>query len=142
MPQLEKEQDFRDEKRKFVPSQDLAWMLGVLAGGGHVDKRGYVSVFGNEDPFLRIVDLIGTRLFRKNSVIKEIKRNRKGQAYKSITFYSKDLAVQIGDLRRDKYPTTIIEKHRWIVQDLKSTASFLSGILDTRGIVQVSPKAV
>lgn len=132
----------KEGQETIIPSYEWAWMIGILAGGGHVNPKGQISTYTSDDDFLQVTRSVGTRLFEENPTVKELRKSKDGTSYRMVSFYSTKLARQIGDLRRDKYPETIIEKHPWILKDQKYIVGLLSGVFDTRGFVSESQQSI
>lgn len=117
--------------KPIYPSTNWARIIGVLAAGGYVapaDKR--ISLDSVDKDFLANFKTEGERLFEINASDR-IKNN----TLQGIAFYSINIARQVGDLRRPQWPTTILEKHSWILKEQRYTWTFLTGFFDARGSI-------
>lgn len=134
---IKKERGLRGEEEKTIfPSREWAWMIGVLAGGGNINlKNRAINITGYDNNFLQIIKSTGERLFGNNARCDDMRKKEDGSVYKILSLHNRSISRQLGDLRRDKYFQTIIEKHRWIIENTNYTWGFLEGIFDTRGKV-------
>lgn len=123
-------------KESITPSQEWAWMIGVLAGGGHNSlKTGAISVTEYDTVFLQTIKSTGERLMGIHGNIHPLRTTEEGATYKAVNFHSNAVSRQLGDLRRDRWFRTIIDKHPWILKNQRYIASFIEGIFDTRAII-------
>ncbi len=113
------------EKQKFAPSGELAWILGVVAGGGHVGRR-EIEVFSKDDAVLKEFSLLAGRIFDVN--IKESSH--------SASFYGRNLAVNLGDLKNDTFPKTIQTLHSWVLESTDYCWKFLAGYFEVKGSIK------
>lgn len=124
------------QKEPIIPSQESAWMIGILAGGGNNHLRsGAMTISDEDESFLQTVKSSGEGLFETRGNINTRNVKKDGTAYKYVSFHKRDISRQLGDLRRDRWPQTIIDKHPWILRDNRYVASFLEGIFDARGLI-------
>jgi len=132
-----------ESREDFVPSRDMAWIIGVLAGGGYAnpdDKR--ISIDSNSEKFLDEFKTAGERVFRVNSVYRtRVKSDGKREA-KGVTFYSRKVALMLGDLGSPEWPDTIINRHKWIVENTNYLWGFIEGIFERKGNVFISKNRV
>lgn len=111
------------------PSSDYAWMLGVLAGGGHNCLSAGNIMLSRTDRFLaQAFESTGVRLFRLNASSTHF---QKGTVYPY--FLSRPISLEIGEMKRHTWPETIANKHAWINQRDYYRWSFLAGLFDARG---------
>lgn len=124
------------QKEPIVPSQESAWMIGIIAGGGSNDLRtGAIVISEKDEGFLQTVKSTGERLFETRGNIHVLRTKEDGTTYKYVSFHDKDISRQLGDLRRDNWFQTVVDRHPWILRDDRYIASFLGGIFDTRGLI-------
>lgn len=122
------------EQRTIVQSSEWAWMIGVLAGGGHNNlKGGNLSIAETDENFLQTIKSTGERIIGSNGYIRTIRVLDNGVSYRTLGFHDRSISSQLGDLRRDRWPQTIIQKHPWILRNNNYLTNFLGGIFDTRG---------
>lgn len=122
------------EERSIVQSSEWAWMIGVLSGGGHNNLTGgNLSIAEFDEAFLQTIKSTGERIIDSNGYIRTIRVLDNGVSYRTLAFHDRSISAQLGDLRRDRWPQTIIQKHSWILRNHNYLANFLGGIFDTRG---------
>lgn len=129
---------------KLVPSPSMGWLLGVLAGRGHVDlgsrngtsrSGGEISLTVVDSDLLREFKLTGETLFRINATTGGNKRS-------CVRFAKHNLAVAMGSFKNGVWPETVMERHRWVLEDINYTRSFLTGFLDSSGNLNMYPSNV
>jgi hypothetical protein len=119
------------EATQVMPqSTDTAWLLGVLAAGGHIDANS-INVSTRDKRFLKTFKRTFEKVFGINGAERDIKRST--HPTPEVTFQSKRVADLFGDLRKDAWHTTIEEKHDWIFGDDTYVWKFLEGVIDMRG---------
>lgn len=139
MPTLETAQK-SNSAQASVPSPELAWTLGALAGKGYVSPSTGVVLFANTDPgLLRKYSSVTGNLFDKNHSSKTARIDPDGSPYIHLWFCDVQIARTLGDLRREKWPDTIIDKHRWAMDGSNYTWRLLEGFFDARGYVHKPP---
>ncbi len=114
----------------LLPSEDFAWLLGALAGGGWVQKY-EISLTSYSEELLSKFKSIGERLFKLNGHEYIDKVNQDGRLYKKIKFSNKEAAEALGYLHPDQWPRTILDKHPWIHTHPNYIWKFLEGQLET-----------
>lgn len=118
---------------QVIPSDEWAWMMGVIAGGGHISTNGRI-MFGTQIEQLRnAVILKGEKLFQRNHRL-ESNRNNRGKPV--IVFQNREIAAELGNFTRDNYVMTAIERHDWLLHGDRFTWSFLEGIFETKGVIR------
>lgn len=123
-------------KEKLYPSTELAWLTGILAGGGHVGIDDGEIVFGSLDKdLLNVFKSTGESIFGMNATqgINSIKKGDTVHKRAYISFCNRPIARNFGDLRRDVWPQTLLEKHSWLVSEQRYIWGFLGGFYDARG---------
>lgn len=124
------------QKEPIIPSQESAWMIGILAGGGNNNLRSGAMVLSDKDKsLLQAVKSTGERLFEIRGNIRTLRTKEDGTVYNCVHFHNYAISRQLGDLRRDRWPQTIIDKHPWILGNDSYIANFLQGIFDVRGLI-------
>lgn len=119
------------------PSSDLAWMLGVLAGGGNTTGTdGVVRLNRSDERLIKAFVTTGETLFRMNTSYVPRKRGD-GSTYELPHFLSINLARRIGDFRSREWPNTILNRHRWILENERYAWEFLGGFFDVRGNIDL-----
>ncbi len=124
------------------PSRELAWMIGVLTGGGSVSpsRQSYrVKLESTSDTFLAEFKSIGERLFHTNPTHRIARTFKDGRASKEVVFYT-DSGTILGDLRTTEWPQTIRKKHNWIFQDQRYLWGLIEGLVETKGSVRAARK--
>jgi len=132
-----------ESREDFVPSLDMAWVLGVLAGGGYAnpdDKR--ISIDSNSEKFLDEFKTAGERVFRVNGVYRTRVKSDGKREVKGVTFYSRKVALMLGDLSSPEWPATILTDHKWIVENSNYLWSFIEGVFERKGNVFISKNRV
>lgn len=121
------------------PSREAAWMLGVLAAGGYSNPSyDRLLLESNNRQFSEAFLHVGERLFGVNARIRTPKH--KGKEFNRVIFRGQRFTEMLGDLRRPNWPTTIIERHGWILQSEQYTWGFLEGVFERIGNVYTSRK--
>ncbi|MFH1535824.1 MAG: hypothetical protein ABIC96_02005 [Patescibacteria group bacterium] len=124
---IAKERKLLKKDKEFIPSDDLAWMLGSLSGGGTVDQsRGAILVNRTPRAFTQKFQSVGERLFGINAKLHRDKP----------IFYDNETAQKLGDLRIWSWPNTVLERHEWILTNQRYIWSFLTGLFDARGSIR------
>lgn len=128
----ERERRQAELDQTLQPSQILAWILGLLASGGHIDLKNGKIAFASSDQSLQkaFIDLAGN-LFRTNLRWQPVK-SKAGE--RLIPQYNNTrIARGLGDLRRSIWPATIVERHSWLFESPNYKWAFLSGVFDDKG---------
>lgn len=121
----------------FTPSSELAWILGVLAGGGSVDRNnGEISLGRSREGLDSTFISVGEKLFKLNVRYKNLMIGGEKECQRP-RFFDISLARALGDLRVDGWPHTILERYSWIFKNEAYMWVFLTGIFDTRVSVEV-----
>lgn len=126
------------EKRSEIPSPSstFAWIIGALSSKGSVDEESGKIILSSEDVEpLKEFQITGERLFKVNSKMEPRVIQREGKIFESqmVQFNSVNVARALGDLRGDRWPFTITEKHRWILDKKEYIWKFLEGFFDVKG---------
>lgn len=126
-----------DEKRPEIlkPSAALAWMLGVLAGGGQVKKKGQIHLDSVNEDLLEEFKSVGERLFKLNSTSIPIGIRKDGRQNKRVSFFSADIATLLGDFRGTEWVNTIRERYNWILENERYIWTFIEGFFEEKGNV-------
>lgn len=123
------------------PSRELAYFIGLLSASGQFNVNMtnfalYRSSARNKD-ILPIFISIGESLFKINaSVIPRHNKVVNGRSYQEneiIIFNSSKATRFLGNLRKSKWPQTILEKHEWILSNQDYTWGLLEGYFDCHG---------
>lgn len=125
------------------PSRELAWIIGVLAGGGYSnpnDKR--ISLDSDNEDFVGEFKSAGERLFGVNASVRMKKGENNTRKLKGVVFHSKKIVETIGDLRGSEWPSTIVSQHKWIIENSNYLWSFIEGIFDRRGNISMDKNRV
>lgn len=123
-------------RERLMPSPDLAWMLGILAGGGYVmPENGAIGFTGREEHLLEAFKTTAEGLFNTNVFISSDEKNKgdEEKRYQRAHFHSTSIARALGDLRRNQWPQTLTEKHSWILDNPSYIWKFLNGFFEVRG---------
>lgn len=116
------------------PSEDLAWILGVLAAGDSKRKRLTLSSSQLEllEEFKRKVE----RIFGL-SASERVKyvNNKTDKTCKTVNIYNTSLKTLIGDMGTTEWPATINNSHHWILEEQQYTWKFLEGLFNVHGTV-------
>lgn len=124
--------DAKEIKDILTPSDQMAWMLGVLSAGGYT-KPGVntLSLRTGEPTFASAFRIIGEELFGFNA-----HTDTTPEKSTIIFFSSRTLTAALGDLRSGNWPVTIMEKYSWITNNEQYIWRFLEGYLDKSGEVR------
>lgn len=124
-----------------LPSQEFAWLLGALSGGGSVDGRG-IELGSKSEELVQVFKSTAENLFHTNVIVQPRRINNKGRISESqlASIYNRKLAQFVGDLRRNQWPTTLIQNHGWIMERDQYIWNFLEGFFDLRGRVYSYPE--
>lgn len=132
----------RDRERKqrqaeldqaLQPSRELAWVLGILGVGGNVNlENGSITLSSSIQTLQDAYINTAGNLFRTNLTWQTI--SSESGEYQIPQFNNTLIARRLGDLRRSNWPTTITEKHSWLIENQDYIWSFLSGIFDDKGL--------
>lgn len=120
------------ERKLIIPSNDWAWMLGLLSGGGGISEQGQISLVSSNDHLINVYKSRGERLFHLNARAIPYEFGSVNYYYR---FQNKSLAVEIGDLRRNIWSETIKNKHNWILDNSNYSWRFFEGYFETRGSI-------
>jgi len=130
-PRLSRNQEHTDIEKKIIPSEEWAWMLGVIAGKGHVSSGGYIKFFNPSRELLEAVKSRGETLFNTNSQLKIFSEPYRNPA---LIFNNRSLSRELGIFTRDRWVETIMTKHSWILQNERYIWKLLEGIFETKGL--------
>lgn len=121
----------RETGQILVPSRELAWLIGTLAGKGSVEFDPYrIQLTSSTEPLLSEFKLVGESIFGLNA-------DYKPETH--VKFYSRRFAAALGNLRRSEWPKTIKEQHPWLLDNQRYTWAFLEGLYDTIGTSRIAP---
>lgn len=128
---LERRQIIKPEGLEIItPSTEWAWMMGVIAGGGHINNNGQIG-FNDPNPELReAIKSRGEKLFNTNA---HLRTYEDPKASPHMVFNNRRIVSELGNFTRDQYVTTVSEKHGWVLGNNRYIWSFLEGIFETRG---------
>lgn len=120
-----------------TPGTEWAWMIGVLAGGGYVGQSGEISVRSDVPQLLDTFKSRGEIIFEIPSRSREQEKKTKMSVVTKgvVAFYSTQIASVVGDLNLDNWPSTVIDKHRWILEHERYSWKFIEGFFEKRGAV-------
>lgn len=121
---------------RLKPSSELAWLLGVLAGKGNVGTDdGEISLASKDQLLLKQFQSTGERVFKLNPSTRPQRINKGIRNFENtiVEFNSTVLARGIGDMRREKWPATIIDKHPWVIKNSNLTWKFIEGFFEVNG---------
>lgn len=117
-------------RQRLTPSRNLAWLLGIIAGGGSCTNRfnGQISFFSTSEALLTDYRTSIEGVFKINT--KPSFRRLEDSRYVSID----DLSIRrsLGDLRKAKWSNTLQSRHDWVFNK-NYLWGFLEGFSDTRG---------
>lgn len=125
----------RQEHDLLTPSNQLAWILGVLSGGGNVNPiNKTISVASkDEEEILDAFKTAGEEVFKVRATCKPM-RNQLGE-YTAIVFYTQNIPVILGDLKHAEWPRTISERHPWILEKATYRWAFIEGFFERRAVI-------
>src|SRR3990172_2667108 len=118
-------------EEKFPPSYELAWTIGILAGGGSVGRQ--ISFDSPEKELLEYYRLICESHFHLGVKTTPKAIGKDGKLYERNYFQNRQIAILLGDLRRTQWPRTILDQHQWILQNQRYTWGLLEGYFEPRG---------
>jgi len=125
----------------LTPSYSLAWMLGILAGGGENSlAKGKICLSSSDEYLLEKFKFIGQELFRTNPTICKRYTQKNGKDYQIVTFFSHKMTTILGNFKREKWPDTLVGKYQWISMRQEYLWKFLEGFFETRGTIILRPK--
>lgn len=113
------------------PSHELAWMLGVLSGRGHIRFSGGNITLGGNQELLEKFRLVGEELFQTAGDLVSYFYN--GKEYKSVRFVNVEIPCALGNLSVTEWIYTINEKHDWILENQDYLRDFIEGLYETSG---------
>lgn len=126
---------------RSIPSRSMAWMIGFLAGGGYIGRglnKGKVIMTNLPDELVQPFKGTAESLFSVNIAVRDVEfSNSKGnkgirtEAY----FADVDTTSMLGDLRRDKWPSTVVNRHRWCLNNEDYTWALLEGFFELKGYI-------
>ncbi len=116
-----------DQERSLEHSTDLAWMLGILSGGGSVTNDG-IEITSRYTDLVDTIQNIGERLLQLPGYLSINKNNSR-----TVRFNSMKLSRFLGNFKSDHWIQTLAEHHSWIYSREKYVWSFLRGYFDKRG---------
>lgn len=127
--------------KELIPSHSLAWMLGILAGGGENNlAKGKICLSSSDEYLLKKFKSIGQELFGANPTICKRYTQKNGKDYQIVTFFNRKMTSTLGDFKREKWPTTLVEEYHWISVRQEYLWKFLEGFFETRGTIILRPK--
>lgn len=122
------------EANIVYPSNEWAWMLGILALGGSASPHNMQISLASADPdLLKAFSLRGANLFHSNPITNYHSVQSDGRESKKVIFGNSYMINALGDLRKESWPSTISERHGWIYDDDEYIWSFLEGACEVRG---------
>lgn len=124
-------EEITEAERIILPSTDWAWMMGILAGGGHITKNGRVLFATRFEQLQQSLIERGEKLFQRNARL-ELYPNYPNRS-PVIAFGNKTVALELSSFTRDQYVTTINARHNWLLSDSKYIWPFLEGVFEARG---------
>lgn len=122
------EYDTFPEYKYIYPSEEWAWMMGVLSVAGSISST-KIELISPHPELHDLFQLRGEMLFRASSQLFYRNSNKSP----SVAFYSKSVASMLSDIRRNTWINALTNEHEWLLQDDKYIWSFLNGIFDVRG---------
>lgn len=124
-----------ERKYKLESSNELAWILGVLSGGGHA-KKYEIELESNNKELLTAFKSRGERVFKVNARL-DLGRPHSvfGKVVETpaVSFFNREASNAVGDLRKNYWQNTVLTMHRWILENEKYVWSFLEGFFEVRG---------
>lgn len=137
IPRLER---VYQEANIIYPSNEWAWMLGILALGGSASPHNQQIAFASSDPdLLNAFSLRGANLFQTNPTTSINSIRSDGRESRKVVFGNGYMVKALGDLRKESWPETISEKHGWIYENDEYIWSFLEGVCEVRGVISNKP---
>ncbi|MBI2442860.1 MAG: hypothetical protein HYV40_03045 [Candidatus Levybacteria bacterium] len=129
----------REIKQDLTPSEELAWMLGILSAGGVVAKTGEISLSCEHEGPLSQFRLYGEGLFQINAATRMTYKKARGKILErpTVSFYDLERARSLGDLRRSQWPETLVSQHKWLLDQQKYLWKFVEGFFEEKGSVTV-----
>lgn len=129
------------EQNRFgllTPSTELAWMIGILSGGGYVGRTGEISLRSDVPELLDTFESRGETIFGLPA--QRTERSKKSGWGTIVTkdvvaFYNTTSASALGDLSRNNWSSTVINKHRWILEHGKYSWKLIEGFFEKRGTI-------
>lgn len=117
---------------RLIPSSELAWIIGLLSGGGHVGSKriAYTSINGG---LIGKFQSMGERLFGVNAHIKHAGTFKSGHENIKVSFCNSAVSEVLGNLNSNLWPTAILERHHWILDQQSHLLSFIEGFFEARG---------
>lgn len=119
--------EVRKEKGDFeiiTPSRELAWVLGVFAGGGYLGisekNKGVISIKSKDLKFLEafsstIEQALGLKVRLKT--YHRVDKDGQKKTTNKIQARSINTVRALGDFRRHAWLQTLLEKHKWLLED-------------------------
>ncbi len=141
IPNINQKSRIHTRKKVNIPKpcNDLAWVLGSTCGDGYVNNRGLFCLTTVTKRFSLKYLKTCQKLFQIKGKIKIIKPKKKHWQNVFVTkFYSITLTEFLGDLRSEPksiWPSTIKEKHSWVLKEESYIFYFLLGFFDAEGYV-------
>jgi hypothetical protein len=127
----------RLESIELTHSTELAWLLGVIASGGSTCQDRRINFVTQDIALLDKFQGWGEMVFETSST--RLYRD-KSKDIQGVYFHNNSLYNWLGDLRRTAWPTTLYEKHDWILGQTDYLWQFIEGFFETRGYVEYGSK--
>lgn len=133
----EQEQKLQSEIKELglIPSEDAAWMLGLISGAGHVFNMGLEFTTHHEALLEKFVK-IGEKVFSLNAITLPRNERQDGTTSYESSFYSQQISTSLGIFKDTQWIETIQEKHGWVLRDEPMLWKFIEGIFETKGYVK------
>lgn len=124
------------------PSNDLAWIIGVITGRGYSnpEKSGQIVIpTQNNTTFQAEIKSVLEGLFAINvEVGTHSIKNRRGLFVQSrVQLQNSQASRFLGDLRRDNWSRTVSDKHSWILRNQEYMWSLINGFFDAKGSIYI-----
>jgi hypothetical protein len=138
MLRKEAEESFSIESSRknslVVPSEQWAWMLGYLCGGASVGNQTVAANSLNWDQ-VDVFKRRGEALFGVKGHESYYRVETDRPVAKKVSFYGKWVG-ELGDLRRETWASTVVDKYGWVLSSQEYVWSFLGSYLDTNARVK------
>lgn len=118
------------------PSSELAWIVGLLAGGGYVnEKKGDIVLGSDSNELLQVFKSRGERMFKEAAMEDTQHKTTHGKTKETpvVKFFNTQIARKLGNLKRGEWQNTVLSNHRWILDQERYGWSFLEGFFEKRG---------
>ncbi|OGY55154.1 MAG: hypothetical protein A2912_01415 [Candidatus Buchananbacteria bacterium RIFCSPLOWO2_01_FULL_40_23b] len=125
-------QQIEQNLQLLIPSDDLAWLLGVICTGGTLTGNA-LSIDTHHQPLLDKIKLIGERVFGVNAHVYDVKKRKDGTISQRIAFMDRNIMNLLGNLKSGQWTETIQQQHSWLQNQESRIWNFLTGIYEKRG---------